>query len=329
MSLLVVTDPYGRPVLNLRIAVNGECNLFCFFCHSEGEFAVLKCSKKDIKRELTPREIALITRVAAEFGVREVKITGGEPLLRRDIEEIVSAISSTPGIEDVSMVTNGLLLEKKAFGLRKAGLKRVNVSLHSLKPEVYSTITGYRKRDGPQRVLNGIKRAKEAGLNPVKINFVVLKGLNVDEIDDMMELSAELGVPIQFIEYHEPKGYASHIFRMYYYPLNKLEKKLEESAVRIHHRRMHGRKRYYLPNGAEVEVVRPMFNPNFCSNCTRLRVTHDGEFKPCLMRDDNHVSFLEAFNSPDPLTKLREYFLEAVSRREPYYKFPVEVEIGA
>jgi len=326
--LLVIRDRYNRPVLNLRIAVNGSCNLSCFFCHNEGEYSVLKCSKKELRRELTPKEIFLITKVAAEFGVREVKITGGEPLLRRDIGEIISAISSVKGIEDISMVTNGLLLEKKAYQIASAGLKRINVSLHSLKPDTYSAITGYKSKDGPQRIIRGIKVAKASGLNPVKINFVVLKGLNDDEIYDMIEFSANMGVPVQFIEYHEPRGFSSMIFKTYYYSLRKLEKELESIAVRVYQRRMHARKRYYLPNGAEIEVVRPMFNPDFCANCTRLRVTNEGEFKPCLMRDDNHVNFLDAFQSKDPIKKIREYFIEAVNRREPYYKYPVEVEVG-
>ena len=328
VSLLTITDPYNRPVLNIRIAVNGACNLSCFFCHSEGEYTIFKCSKKETTRELTPNEISQVVRVAAEFGVKEVKITGGEPLLRKDINEIISAINSIPGIKDISMVTNGLLLEKKAYGLKKSGLRRANVSLHSLKSEVYSTITGYRKMDGPERVIRGIKAAKKAGLNPVKINFVVLKGLNEDEIDDMIELSARLKVPIQFIEYHEPKGFSSQIFRGYYYPLRNLEKELESKAVRIYQRRMHARKRYYLPNGAEVEVIRPMFNPEFCANCTRIRVTHEGEFKPCLMREDNHVNFLKAFESENSIEELKKLFLEAVNRREPYYKSPIEVEVS-
>ncbi len=326
---LVITDPYGRPVLNLRIAVNSACNLACFFCHGEGEFKPLKCYKSIENKELSMEQILSVVEIAANYGVREVKITGGEPLLRNDIIEIVRGISSIKGIEEVSMVTNGLLLEKTAWRLKDAGLKRANVSLHSLKPEVYSKITGYRKKDGPKRVLNGVIEGINAGLDPVKINFVVLKGLNNDEIEKMIGLSGELGIPVQFIEYHEPKGFASPVFRKYYYPLSELEEALEKRAERIRVRKMHNRKRYYLSNGAEIEVVRPMFNPGFCANCTRLRVTSEGEFKPCLMRNDNHVKFIHVFNGENSIEKLKVLFEEAVKRREPYYKFPMEVDVFA
>ena len=269
----------------------------------------------------------MVAKVAAEFGVREIKLTGGEPLLRPDIIQLVKELSSIPGIKEVSMVSNGILLKKYAKSLKEAGLKRINVSLHSLKPEIYREITRTFYKDGPSLVLAGIKEALNVGLYPVKINMVVLKGLNVDEIWDFINLSAELRTPIQFIEYHEPRGFKSEVFRKYYYPLAKLEKELETISERVTERRMHGRKRFYLKNGAEVEVVRPMFNPNFCAKCTRLRVTSEGEFKPCLMRDDNHVDFYDAFESSDPYEKLKEYFIEAVKRREPYYKYPVGVEV--
>ena len=316
-------------MLNLRIAVNDICNLNCFFCHGEGEFKPLHCTKGDSLEEMSKEQILEVVRVAAGFGVEEIKITGGEPLLRRDIVELVEGIAKIPGIREVSMVTNGLLLEEYAFPLKKAGLKRINVSLHSLKPYVYSKITGYKGKDGPKRVINGILKAIEAGLDPVKINFVVLKGLNVDEIEHMIKISSVFGTPIQFIEYHEPKAFQSAIFRSFYYPLQKLEYELEKRAEKVEVRRMHHRKRFYLRNGAEVEIVRPMFNPEFCANCTRMRVTSSGEFKPCLMRSDNHVRFIQAFNGENPVEELKKLFIEAVKRREPYYKYPMEVDVLA
>ncbi|MGQ4892364.1 MAG: GTP 3',8-cyclase MoaA [Candidatus Njordarchaeia archaeon] len=326
---MVLYDSYGRPVLNLRIAVNDICNLNCFFCHGEGEFKPLHCTKGDSVEEMTKEQILTVVKVAASFGVREIKITGGEPLLRRDIVELVEGIAKTPGIKEVSMVTNGLLLEKYAFDLKEAGLKRVNVSLHSLKPEIYAKITGYKGRDGPKKVIRGILKGIKAGLNPVKINFVVLKGLNVDEIEHMIKISSVFKTPVQFIEYHEPKAFQSAIFRNFYYPLQKLEYDLEKRAIKVEIRRMHHRKRFYLSNGAEVEIVRPMFNPEFCANCTRMRVTSNGEFKPCLMRSDNHVPFIQAFNGGNPIDELKRLFIEAVKRREPYYKYPVEVDVVA
>jgi len=312
----------------LRIAVNSECNLRCFFCHAEGEFTPLRCSVKKVDHKLSKEQIVKVVEIAASFGVKDVKITGGEPLLRNDIVDIVRGIASLDGIREVSMVTNGLLLEKFAEDLYNAGLKRVNVSLHSLKPEIYSKITGYRKDDGPDRVLNSIKKGLEVGLFPVKINVVVLKGLNDNEIWDFIDLSAKLRTPVQFIEYHEPPGLNSSVFKNFYYPLKPLELELEKISYDVKIRRMHHRKRFYLKNGAEVEIVRPMFNPDFCANCTRLRVTADGEFKPCLMRDDNHVRFIHVFEGDNVEEELKKLFLEANNRREPFYKFKDILEVS-
>ena len=203
-----------------------------------------------------------------------------------------------------------------ALDLKKSGLDRVNVSLPVLDPEKYSFITGYKGKDGVNKVIDGIKQAINVGLNPVKINVVVLNGINNDELNKFIDLGYRLGAVIQFIELQDPNGFSSEFFKKYYYPLNKLENELSKIAEKIYVREMHNRKRYMLSNGVEVEVVRPMFNRDFCMHCNRIRLTHFGEFKPCLMRDDNHVAINGSLRDIEEIEKA---FIEAVKRREPYF----------
>ena len=134
---MVLYDRFGRAILNLRIAITDRCNLNCIYCHHEGEYITSQCSKENSNVELTVDEIERVIRIAAELGIKKVKITGGEPLIRKDVVDIVDRISSIPGIIEVSMVTNGLLLERYALKLKKAGLKRINISLPSPIPEKY------------------------------------------------------------------------------------------------------------------------------------------------------------------------------------------------
>ena len=317
---MVLFDRFGRPIYDLRIAVTAECNLDCIFCHREGIWSesFYKCFKRPgATQYLTPEVIQKVVKVAADFGVKSVKITGGEPLLRPDIVEIIDRISAINSIKDLSMVTNGLLLRFFAKKIKKAGLKRINVSLHSLNEETYKRVTRSKSKDNIRNIIEGIEIAKDSGLNPVKVNVLILKGYNEKEINDFLKFGAELGVVLQFIELQEPNGYQSEFFRDHFYSLESLEKQLEKEASKIIVREMQHRRRYILPSGLEVELVRPMFNPDFCAHCTRLRVTATGEFKPCLMRDDNHVPFLDVISNEEAL---KERFLEAVKRREPFFK---------
>ncbi len=160
-----LVDPFGRRVSSLRVSVTQRCDLACFFCHREGEH--------DPGKEMTPAEIGRIVEVASGLGVTKIKVTGGEPLMREDIVEVIRLIS--PHVREVSMTTNALQLPGKAIALREAGLKRVNISLHSLKRETVKRIAGVDCLDG---VKAGIRAADEAGLKPIKLNFVVMKGLN-------------------------------------------------------------------------------------------------------------------------------------------------------
>jgi GTP 3',8-cyclase len=306
MPLEPLVDPCGRRVSSLRISVTQRCDLACFFCHREGEH--------DPHGEMTPEEIGRIAGVAAELGVTKVKVTGGEPLIRGDIVDVIRQIA--PHVKEVSMTTNALSLPGKAEALRDAGLRRVNISLHSLKRDVVKKIAGV---DCLDRVRAGIRAADEAGLKPIKLNFVVMKGLNSDEIPEMLRLSAETGAILQLIEYQKLERGVERWGDLYY-DLTPIEKQWDDGAVRVEEQAMHRRKRYTLPSGATVEIVRPIHNTVFCANCNRLRLTSDGHLKPCLMRSDNLVPVVQLLRRGAPKEELVDAFRFATSRREPYWR---------
>jgi cyclic pyranopterin phosphate synthase len=270
---------------------------------------------------MTAEEIERIVRLTAVHGVKKVKITGGEPLLRSDIEEIVERIAGVKGITEVSMTTNAAMLSKKSETLKEAGLKRVEVSLDTLNPEIFKGITKGGKLD---LVIEGIKSAVNAGLRPVKLNMVVMKGLNRDKIKEMISFASNNNSILQLIGLMENE-YSDEFFKEYSCDLDKIVTELEEEANEVLIRKfMQNRTRYILDEG-EVEVVFPMHNTEFCANCTRIRVTADGKFKPCLMRSDNYVDFLGSMRSGASDSELERLFLEAVSRREPYFKKSIDI----
>ncbi|HEC88826.1 MAG TPA: GTP 3',8-cyclase MoaA [Thermoplasmata archaeon] len=300
-------DDYGREITGLRISVTQRCNLACFYCHREGQ--------EKNNNELSSDEIEKIARVSREIGIREVKITGGEPLVRRDIVEIVKKISRY--MDEVSITTNGVLLSKYAQILKNAGLNRANVSLDSLNHEKYKKITG---KDYLQEVINSIKTASKIML--LKINMVVMKGLNEDEITEMIKFVSENRVILQLIELEaDKKSMNGDFYKKYHHPLKDIEKELKEKALRIEIRKMHHRKKYFLPvNGEEtqVEVVRPMHNSEFCRYCSRMRMTSDGKLKPCLY-DNNNVDIASLIRDNVEDDKLIEAFKKAVKLRKPYW----------
>ncbi len=304
----MLIDRFSRRVYRLRIAVTGRCNYRCVFCHMEGDF------RKAVKDELTAGDIGFITRVAVRLGFKSVKLTGGEPLIRHDILKIVEAVSSASHTLDVSMSTNGYFLEDLAIGLNDKGLDRVNVNIPSLKREKYAKITGF---DGLNRVLAGVNAATEAGLSPVRINVVILNKINEDEIWDFIDYASAKEVSLRLIEYHAPINEWRNV-RSMHASLDQVIMVLREKAEKTWVREANNRP-VFLVDGVEVEVVSPMFNQMFCSGCSTLRVTWDGQLKPCLMRSDNLINAVSAIkNRREDL--LKKLFLEAVIRREPYFR---------
>jgi cyclic pyranopterin phosphate synthase len=303
----MLTDPYGRPVESIRISVTQRCNLNCFYCHLEGEVA-----RKDNK--MTTQEIQRIAEVATSFSIRRFKLTGGEPLVRSDILEIVRRIKAVHHVEEVSMTTNGVLLSQYAEQLKKAGLSRVNISLDTLQPELFKKITGV---DALGAVVTGIEAAKKSGLHPIKVNMVLLKGVNENEIPEMIKYANENEIILQIIEFESPVE--GELYAKYHTGLVAIEEALKSKARKVVMRQMHHRKKYFLNGGGEVEIVRPMHNTEFCKYCNRIRVTSDGKLKPCLFRNDNLVDILGPIRKGASQEALKALFIKAVNQRKPYF----------
>ncbi|MEM0008061.1 MAG: GTP 3',8-cyclase MoaA [Candidatus Bathyarchaeia archaeon] len=305
---MVLVDNYGRPLLNLRIALTKPCNLHCSFCHAEGEDKTAENTT-----EMTAEEIVRISKTAVSLGVSKIKLTGGEPLLRKDILQIVRGLASVHGLEELSMTTNGTLLEPLAKELKANGLRRVNINLPTIDSETYCKLTGGELED----VLNGVKAAVEAGLNPVKLNMLVLRGVNDSQVPEMINFAREVGAVLQLIEL-EPINISNEYYAAYHKPLDEYEEMLRQKAIKIEARKyMQNRRIYHLPD-VKVEVVHPIENTDFCWHCTRLRVTSDGKLKPCLMRDDNTVDILTPMRNGATDEELVEFFKIANQRRQPY-----------
>jgi cyclic pyranopterin phosphate synthase len=265
--------------------------------------------------EMSANEIGRLVEIASTLGIGKVKLTGGEPLLRHDIMDIVHKI--VPHVVEVSMTSNGVFLEKYAEKLKTVGLKRVNISVHSRDPEKFKMIT---KSDAFNSVKRGVKAAVKAGLEPVKLNMVVLKGINDAEIFSMIDFSNDCGTILQLIEFQPIQAGTEPYWEQYYLDLREVERLLHSEAHKIKTREFQRRNQYYLKDGGIVEVVRPMHNTGFCDNCTRLRVTSDGKLKPCLMRNDNLLDIIPLIRGNFDKKTLKEAFTEAVSRRKPYWR---------
>jgi len=270
-------DRFGREINYIRVSVTDRCNLRCVYCMPpEG---VIPLEHRDI---LTYEEILVLLRVARSMGISHVRLTGGEPLVRKDLEELVRGIKAA-GFEDISMTTNGTLLAGHAATLKEAGLMRVNVSLDSLRPERFSKITRCGRIED---ALAGIEAALGAGLSPVKINVVVMKGWNFDEVADLARLTLDMPVHVRFIEYmpvgspegmDEVSGATSEEIREEI--CKKLPGGLEVSAAPPGA----GPARTYRLPGSKgtVGFISAVSNP-FCGFCNRLRLTADGKLRPCL-----------------------------------------------
>ena len=263
---------------------------------------------------MSVEEIVRIAKIAVGLGIARIKLTGGEPLMREDLPEIIEGIAAIGGLRDLSITTNGLLLGGgMAKRLRDCGLRRVNISLPSLNPETYHKLTGGKL----EAALEGVKAAIEAGFCPVKLNMVVLKDVNVGDVPDLIEYAGKTGVVLQLIEL-DPVNVGNKYYTEHHRSLDEQEDMLRAKAVTIEKRHfMHNRLIYHLPN-ATVEVVKPIENIDFCMHCTRMRITSDGKLKPCLMRNDNLTDILKPIRKGANDELLRKLFLQANELRAPY-----------
>jgi cyclic pyranopterin phosphate synthase len=294
-------DRFGREIRSFRISITNKCNLQCFYCHREGH-------DSNNNRYMTPEEIGIIAKTSTKFGVKKIKISGGEPLIRKDVCEIIENIKDEK-IKDISLTTNGIFLENLADKLKDAGLDRVNVSLDTLNPNLYKEIT---KFGDVNKVINGIKRAIDVGLTPLKVNFLAMT-INIKDLPAIMEFCKDIGAILQIIEFIPLK----EDLKKYYVDISPIENEIKEKADKVITRKFMQNRKKYIVDGLEIEFVRPMDNSEFCMHCTRIRLTYDGYLKPCLLRDDNLVDILTPLRRGEDL---EPYFVECINRREPYFK---------
>jgi cyclic pyranopterin phosphate synthase len=265
-------DSYGRVVTYLRVSVTDRCNLRCFYCLPRGDERCGRLSQLDMS------EIAEIIGVGVTLGIRKVRITGGEPLVRPGVIDLIRDLRALPGIADLALSTNGTLLAAHAADLKAAGLMRVNVSLDSLQPAVFYAISGRRDLD---RVVAGIDAARDAGLAPLKLNVVVMRGVNDGELPAILDFAAQHAAQVRFIEYM-PLGLGQR-WESSYVPRRQILERIRSCLADVTPRRQAGDTAAYYPlrSGGEVGVISPV-SCRFCDLCNRLRLTADGYLRPCL-----------------------------------------------
>ncbi|MFB6234526.1 MAG: GTP 3',8-cyclase MoaA [Halopenitus sp.] len=307
-----LADDFGREVTGVRVSLTDRCNFDCVYCHNEG-LGDTRGPMDPQDDEMDTDDVVRFLEVVAEYGVEKVKFTGGEPMLRDDLEEI---IRRTPDQMEVSMTTNGTFLPGRAEDLKEAGLDRVNVSQDALDPDEFAEIT---KSGAYDEVLKGVEAAVDAGLDPVKLNMVVFKH-TAGYVDEMVDhVAGDNGLQLQLIQYM-PELTGRPEWNI---DIQRVHDWLAEEADRVETRDMHDRKRYWV-DGGMVEIVDPVENEEFCANCGRVRVTHEGYLKGCLNRNDDLKSMGEMTRE-----EIAETFEEVVANRVPYYgEYMVENEDG-
>ncbi len=267
-------DRFNRTIDYLRIAVTDKCNLRCLYCRPETKDE----SQEDI---LSAVELEKLTRKFVAMGIKKIRLTGGEPLVRSDIVEVVHRIGSVDGLRDLAMTTNGIYLKNLAPELKKAGLKRVNISIDSLDEKKYEMITGGGR---VKQVLDGINSAIEAGLMPVKLNVVLIKGINDHEVGDFIELTRNNPIELRFIELM-PVGQVVNWAKEKFIAKEDILKAHSELIPYISRERNSIASSYRLRGAKGTVGFISAVSSKFCAGCRRLRLTADGKLKPCLHSD--------------------------------------------
>ena len=299
-----LVDTWQRQINYLRISVTDHCNLNCMYC-SAGRILPLK--HEDI---LSYEEIARLVRVAAGMGITKVRLTGGEPLMRPDFPRLVKMIADVEGIDDIAVTTNGILLGRFAEELKEAGLKRVNISLDTLKPDRFTQIT---RHDKFTDVMTGIEKAHEVGLEPVKINMVVLKGVNDDEVTDFARKTIDDGWNVRYIEFMPigtPNGEVSEMVTA-----GEIKERIRELGPLEPYDGLKGNgpaRVFRFPGAKGTIGFITAITEHFCATCNRLRVTSDGSLRPCLLAEDE-ISVKDALRSGAADKDLKKLIREAVN----------------
>jgi cyclic pyranopterin phosphate synthase len=272
-----LVDGYGRTIDYLRISITDHCNLKCYYCTPFS-------GRSHLEREeiLTYEEMLKVARAATATGITKIRVTGGEPLVRKGVVEFCRMLSEIDGLKSLALTTNGIYLEKMAEALFRTGVRRINISLDTLKPERFEKITGY---NWLPRVLAGIKRAEQIGMNPIKINTVVMRGINDDEIADLARLTQDKPYHVRFIELMPTDSSAYGEYQSLFMPVEEIMKKINqiESAQIGPATDSYGPAKLCKLPGAKGKVgfIAPI-SWHFCGSCNRLRLTADGKIKTCL-----------------------------------------------
>jgi len=322
----VLSDSYGRVLRDLRVSLTDRCNFRCLYCLPETEEAAnFYRTKFDPQQNPAPQpprppewkprseiltfeEIERLVRIFAELGIRKVRLTGGEPLLRQGVELLVSKVAAIPGLEDLAMTTNGFLFAKKARALKAAGLQRISFSLDSLDRQNFQRMTG---RDALDDVTTSIRLAQELGLNPVKVNAVLIRGLNDHELEALAQFARDLNLSFRFIEFM-PLDASRAWMKEMVVPgreiLARLQARFNLVPVLSSNASETARRWRFADGQGEIGIIAPVTEP-FCGHCNRIRLTADGKIRTCLFSLHEHdlkTPMREGASDADLQARLRE-----------------------
>jgi GTP 3',8-cyclase len=310
-------DPFGRHIDYLRVSVTDRCNERCLYCMPKGYKGWAERTD-----HLTADEIVNIVEQSTTLGFRKFRLTGGEPLVRRDIVEIARRVWDLPGVQTLGISTNGVLLKDLAVPLKQAGVRSVNISLDALDPDIYRKLTGGRL----EAALEGIGAAAAAGFEVVKLNCVLLRGINDDQIIPLAEFGATLGMPMRFIELM-PLSPGGPIDDNHFLSVN------EAMARLAAHRPLepandkpsgHGPARYYRYGKGHVGFIGSITCEDFCATCNKLRLTADGKLRPCLGRH-GEIDLMPALRGDS--ADVTEAFQEAIANKPENHTFADDFEV--
>ncbi len=309
----LLKDSYNRPIRDLRVSLTDRCNFRCFYCLPHGEPPI--APKEQM---LSYEEIEYVCEIFVSLGIEKIRLTGGEPMLRRDIETIIRKLSAlkTAGLHDLALTTNGYYLPDRAQGLKDAGLDRVTISLDSLKRAVFKQMTGV---DVLDRVLAGIAAAKSAGLEPIKINAVIVRGHNEDEVADFAAFAREHDVKMRYIEFM-PLDSGHDWSREMVVSGREIREGISDRFPLVAvdtDRGSETSSRYRFADGApgEIGIIAPVSEP-FCGACSRIRLTADGQIRTCLFSTVEH-SLRDVIRSGASRNEIIEYIEAVVMKKEP------------
>src|SRR5688572_24230742 len=328
---LVLKDSYNRPIRDLRVSLTDRCNFRCFYCLPHGEPPI--APKEQM---LSYEEIEYVCDIFVELGIEKIRLTGGEPMMRRDIEQIIFKLAQLKsygthasgvqhargmrteyrGLQDLALTTNGYFLPHRAQSLKEAGLDRITISLDSLKRDTFKQMTGV---DVLERVLEGIQAAKDAGLDPIKINAVIVRGHNEDEVADFASFARDHDVKMRFIEFM-PLDSGHDWAREDVFSGREIRKRIEERFPLAPVGELRGSNtasNYRFADGApgEIGIIAPVTEP-FCGACSRIRLTADGQIRTCLFSTVEH-SLRDVIRDGASRQETIDFIESVVMKKEP------------